>query len=159
MAFVVGVGEAVDECFVSAAATQFPIQPPHNFQQEEEKEDGGQAASASEGEEEEEGEVLRPLGGFERFFGTFQSMGLGLIYFIADVEGPVNVDVSAWLFWFCVWWVVGWLAEAVSHGRCNRLSIISLLNPPPPPNQQLLQRAMRMQVKRHPNLRSVLVQG
>ena len=107
-----------------------PVRPPqipfpphtHKFQQEEEKEDGGQAASASEGEKEEEGEVLRPLGGFERFFGTFQSMGLGLIYFIADVEGPVNVDVSAWVF-LCVVWLVGWLAEAVSYGRCNRLSI------------------------------------
>lgn len=73
---------------MSVAATrvhpaQISPSPPHQFHRiQQEKEDGEAAAS-------------RPLGGFERFFATFQSLGLGLIYFIADVEGPVNADVSA----------------------------------------------------------------
>lgn len=63
----------------------------------------------------EEQPAVRPLGGFEKFFGTCGMLGLGLIYFVADVSGPVCTDMLA--------------------------------------------RAMRMCVKRHPNLRSHLVPG
>ena len=63
----------------------------------------------------EEQPAVRPLGGFEKFFGTCGTLGLGLIYFVADVSGPLCTEMLA--------------------------------------------RAMRMCVKRHPNLRSHLVPG
>jgi len=66
-------------------------------------------------EERDEQPAVRPLGGFEKFFGTCGTLGLGLIYFVADVSGPISTDMLA--------------------------------------------RAMRMCVKRHPNLRSHLVPG
>lgn len=101
------------ECMPSPNRTPNPPHHPpscHRAQhnQEEEKEDGQGGDDGQEDEEEEEGEVLRPLGGFERFFGTYQSMGLGLIFFIADIEGPVDTDVRAWCRLFgwrgcCVW--------------------------------------------------------
>lgn len=100
------------ECMPSPNRTPNPPHHPpscHRAQhnQEEEKEDG-QGGDDGQEDEEEEGEVLRPLGGFERFFGTYQSMGLGLIFFIADIEGPVDTDVRAWCRLFgwrgcCVW--------------------------------------------------------
>jgi hypothetical protein len=65
--------------------------------------DDGDEYEDGEDEEEKEGvvedgegeeAVMRKLGGFERFFGTYQSMGLGLIFMVADVEGPVDVEVG-----------------------------------------------------------------
>jgi hypothetical protein len=76
---------------------------------EEEEEEDGKKETA------DEQPAVRPLGGLEKFFGTCGTLGLGLIYFVADVSGPVCTDMLA--------------------------------------------RAMRMCVKRHPNLRSHLVPG
>jgi hypothetical protein len=64
--------------------------------------------------EEGDGE-LRVLGGFESFFWKTVAGGLGLIYYVVDVEGPVTA--------------------------------------------QLLRQAARMTVRRHPNLRSRIING
>lgn len=68
-------------------------------------------------------------------------------------------------------WCCGWVDPCLKTIRYIYVytmqsliySSIAFLHPPPHtkqnPSKQLLQRAMRMQVKRHPNLRSVLVQG
>ena len=85
-------------------------------EESKEPEYGGDDNDGEEGKEErDEQPAVRPLGGFEKFFGTCGTLGLGLIYFVADVSGPISTDMLA--------------------------------------------RAMRMCVKRHPNLRSHLVPG
>jgi hypothetical protein len=60
-------------------------------------------------------ESRRRLGGFETFFAYAVPYGLGLIYYVVDMEGPADVE--------------------------------------------LLRLSMRLAVKRHPNLRSRIVDG
>ena len=36
---------------------------------------------------------LRPLGGFEHFFVESSRLGMGIIYFIFDLKGPVSKDL------------------------------------------------------------------
>lgn len=69
-----------------ARSTHPAVQTLQETDEEEEKEQGVGEMDA-----------VRPLGGFERFFGAYQSLGLGLIYFIADVQGAVDVDVRGWV--------------------------------------------------------------
>lgn len=39
--------------------------------------------------------LLRPLGGFEYFMARAHRLGCGVIYFVADVTGPVTVGLVA----------------------------------------------------------------
>lgn len=60
-------------------------------------------------------ESRRRLGGFETFFAYSVPYGMGLIYYLVDMEGPADAE--------------------------------------------LLRLSMRLQLKRHPNLRSRIVDG
>ncbi len=85
----------------------------------EEGEEGKEVEMEGGQEEEGEGEeAVRPLGGFERLFATYQSMGLGLIFFIADINGPVDAEVG--------------LGEGRSLGVCFRGEGGSIYTPSPP---------------------------